>query len=118
DATDNLDTGTARGAPVRERRHGDGENSVQGTVSQVPTTGLRVRASTDNPLNLIWVIPAEGSGHRMPAEGGHRVAPRRWSGRYGFVERVRSNSMDDSLVIAGQPLRSRLILGTGKYRTM
>ena len=26
--------------------------------------------------------------------------------------------MDDSLVIAGQPLRSRLILGTGKYRTM
>jgi thiazole synthase len=26
--------------------------------------------------------------------------------------------MDDSLVIADQPLRSRLILGTGKYRTM
>jgi len=26
--------------------------------------------------------------------------------------------MDDALVIAGQPLRSRLILGTGKYRTM
>jgi len=26
--------------------------------------------------------------------------------------------MDDTLVIAGQPLRSRLILGTGKYRTM
>jgi thiazole synthase len=26
--------------------------------------------------------------------------------------------MDESLVIAGQPLRSRLILGTGKYRTM
>src|SRR5256885_1510413 len=26
--------------------------------------------------------------------------------------------MDDALVIAGQRLRSRLILGTGKYRTM
>jgi len=26
--------------------------------------------------------------------------------------------MDDTLIIAGQPLRSRLILGTGKYRTM
>ena len=26
--------------------------------------------------------------------------------------------MEDRLVIAGQPLRSRLILGTGKYRTM
>jgi thiazole synthase len=26
--------------------------------------------------------------------------------------------MEDALIIAGQPLRSRLILGTGKYRTM
>ena len=70
---------------------------------------LRGLPKGDDRLNLIWVMPAQGQ-HELRL---CYAVPARWDGM--FV--VWRHAVEDTLIIAGKKFTSRLMIGTGRYRS-